>query len=88
MWRKQDLVTAAESNLQAQKAENSSLKKQLKTVSGPGFMEEQARNELFMVKPGESGVILPSSVLTPKEDKKVIVLAPWQAWLRTFGFPY
>ena len=88
LWHKQDLVTSAKSELAQQKAENESLKRQLKKVNSTTFLEEQARNELFMVKPGESGVILPPNVGVTKTPKKEIVLAPWQSWLKVFGFPY
>ncbi len=88
LWHKQDLVTAAQNNLAHEKAENQRLKSQLKVVGSSGFMEEQARNELFMVKPGESGVILPSNIGDKKGERKVVVLSPWQAWLKAFGLPY
>lgn len=83
LWHKQDLVSEANSDLQREKSENQALQKQLKTVKSPQFLEEQARNELFMVKPGESGVILPPNI-GESSTKKEPNLAPWQKWLKLF----
>jgi hypothetical protein len=54
-------------------------------VKSDSFLEEQARNELFMVKPGESGVILPAG-LGDKKKAKAETKPNWQQWLAIFGF--
>lgn len=88
LWKKQDLVTEAQRELSSEKSENSNLQKQLKEVNSSTFLEQQARNQLFMVKPGESGVILPPNVGVSKSEKKEVALNPWQAWLKLVGLPY
>ena len=85
LWHKQDLVTAAQKDLQREKNENSRLKSQLKIVKSDEFLEKQARNELFMVKPGESGVVLPANI-GEERKKKAPPLPAWQQWLKVFGF--
>lgn len=87
LWSKQDLVNQAQSSLDQQKAENLKLKKDLKIVSGKEFIETQARNKLFMVKPGEKEVILPQG--TDSQDSQAqshTETENWQKWANLF-FP-
>jgi cell division protein FtsB len=84
LWHKQDLVVKAQKNLEEERKENKRLKSQLKYVASNQFIEEEARNKLFMVKPGESGVIIPSSLIQKKEEKVIVVLPNWQKWINLF----
>lgn len=81
LWDKQDLVVRAEKELQNEKEENQRLKSRLVYVKSNEFIEEEARNKLFMVKPGESGVIVPADLLEKKEKKKDLELPNWQKWI-------
>ena len=81
LWHKQDLVVNAGKELERQKEENRKLKLLLNRVQGTEFIEEEARNKLFMVKPGESGVIVPADLLEKKEKKKDLELPNWQKWI-------
>ena len=84
LWNKQDLVVKAKEDLSKQKQENKELKTQLNYVKSEEFIEREARDKLFMVKPGESGVIVPEKLIK-KPEKKVIVIVPnWQQWLNLF----
>jgi len=58
LWQKHDLITQAEKQLIKQKTENDRLKDQLARVKRADFIEEEARNKLFMVKPGEKVVLM------------------------------
>jgi cell division protein FtsB len=80
LWHKQDLVVSAQKNLDMQKEENRKLKLRLKLVDSDKFIEEEARDKLLMVKPGESGIILPE--VGPKTEKKEAKIPNWQLWLR------
>lgn len=82
LWHKQDLVVNAQKDLDKQKEENRKLKLRLTQVGSEKFVEEEARDKLFLVKPGESGVILPD--VTPKAAKKEENLSNWQKWLKLF----
>lgn len=84
LWRKQDLLVAANDELMREKQKNQELKTQLVYVQSDEFIEEEARNKLFMVKPGESGVIVPKELLKKKEEKKVIIVPNWQQWINLF----
>lgn len=51
LWKKQDLVVSAKDELAKEKQKNQELKTQLVYVQSGEFVEEEARNKLFMVKP-------------------------------------
>ncbi len=84
LWNKQDLVVTAENDLRREKKENEKLKQQLVLVQDENFVETEARNKLFMVKPGESGVIVPSELIQKKEKKEVENIPNWQKWVKLF----
>lgn len=86
LWHKQDVVVSAETDLKREKKENERLKQQLVLVGSPEFIESEARNKLFMVKPGESGVIVPSDLIEKKKENKVAERPNWQKWINLFGF--
>ena len=85
LWNKQDLIKDANNRLAQEKSENARLKARLKEVNSPEFIEEEARNKLFLVKPGESPVILPDLSPTPK-PKKEENIPNYQKWLKFLGF--
>lgn len=84
LWNKQDLVVNAKEDLASEKQKNQELKAQLSYVQSTNFVEEEARNKLFMVRPGESGVIVPEELLKKKEEKVVIITPNWQQWINLF----
>ena len=86
LWHKQDLVVKAQNNLNKEEEENQRLKSQLAHVTSDQFIEEEARNKLFMVKTGESGVILPQGLGSVKPAASVRELPNWQKWVNLFGF--
>lgn len=86
LWRKQDLMISYEKQLMKQKEENNSLKKQLSSTANPNFVEEQARNNLFLVKPGEQDVIIPNELLNSSSSAKPIEdnTPNWKKWWNLF----
>lgn len=86
LWQKQDLVKNASKQLEVVKNENRSLKNELRVATVSGFMEEEARNKLFMVKEGEKTVVIPDSLL--KKVKKQEVKQPQKSnielWISLF----
>lgn len=87
LWQKNDLVVRAKKDLDNEKKENQQLKQQLGEVKKPGFVEEEARNKLFLAKPGEGIVIIPTEVLSTSssEKKKTIdTRSNWQKWFDLF----
>jgi cell division protein FtsB len=84
-WHKQDLLTQAEKKLEQEKQLNQKLKAQLSVADSKEFIEEQARNKLFMGRPGEQPVIIPENLLKQKEKKKVVDVRPnYQKWWDLF----
>ncbi|HSW97767.1 MAG TPA: septum formation initiator family protein [Candidatus Saccharimonadales bacterium] len=84
---KKDVLIQAQSELKKAQNENTNLKKQLMHVKNPEFMEEQARDKLFLVKPGENSVVIPQGLLpTPIITKTSSVSKQnWQKWLEIFA---
>ncbi len=82
LWKKQDLVISYQKQLAKQKNENQVLKQKLSTTNNPKFLEEQARDNLFLVKPGEQGVIIPKELLIGSSSAKPIEeeIAIWKKW--------
>lgn len=86
LWHKQDVVVSAEKELQKQQAENKALKQQFKTVTVSGFVEEEARNKLFWVKPGEQEVMIAKETATPTKTPQATkdTRPYWQQWISVF----
>lgn len=86
LWKKQDLVVRAKIELEKQKEENQRLKSQLSMVGNDEFIEKEARNKLFLVKPGEQEVIIPKELLdASKSAKPKIDNTPnWKKWWNLF----
>lgn len=63
------------------------LKNRLTRVKSQDFVEEEARNKLFMVKPGESTIIIPTATIhnavITKAVKK-IEKPNWEQWKELF----
>jgi cell division protein FtsB len=86
LWHKQDVLISAEKQLQQEKKDHQQLESQLKTVTASGFVEEEARNKLFMDKPGEREVIIAQDVLTPTQISRTThdTRPHWQQWWSLF----
>jgi cell division protein FtsB len=83
IWQRRFVIEQAEKELARVKEENTSLKSQLERVQKPGFVEEEARNKLFYVKPGEQIVYVPKQEEKPKEVE-IVRITPWREWIALF----
>lgn len=84
---KQDVVSRAQLELQKVKNENKKLKDQLSEAQRNEFVEREARDKLFMAKPGEKIVILGSEKDEDGQLPSQPTLTPipnWKQWLRLF----
>jgi cell division protein FtsB len=87
LWRRRDIVKERALVLAQTEAENKRLKEDLVQVESPGFVEQEARNKLGLVKEGEKVVLLPQqssvngSQLTEKKDEN---LPNWKQWWKLF----
>mgnify|MGYP001428687901 CR=1 FL=1 len=83
VWSKQDLLNQAQNELTKEESKNRKLEADLSYMKTQKFIEEEARNKLFLVKPGEQQVLIPNKVL--KNQKIQIKQIPnWQKWLNLF----
>lgn len=83
LWQRQYVIDQAKNERARVKEENSSLKSQLEYVSKPGFVEEEARNKLFYVKPGEQ-IVLIEKQEKASEEVEIVRLSPWKEWIALF----
>ena len=85
LWQKQDLLTSAQTELDLQKLKNAKLKGELSFVQSQQFIDETARNKLFLVKPGEQQIMISNDLInTNKEEEKIKNIPNWQKWLNLF----
>lgn len=85
LWGKQSLVTQAKNEFSRQKLLNQKLKGELSYVKSSQFIDEQAHNKLFMVKPGEQEVLISQKLIkTSRSQNKVKDIPNWQKWLNLF----
>ncbi len=82
LWTKRDVVKEAQQNLEKEKMQNQKLKKELSKVGTKEFVEQEARNKLFLVKPDEKVVIIP--VASKSAEKKEPPKPNWQKWVDLF----
>lgn len=89
LWRKNDLILDTQKRLMSQKQENQRLESQLSYIKSKEFVEEQARNKLFWVMPGEQEVLIPQDLIkgTSTPSAKAHKDDPnWKKWLKLFFF--
>ncbi len=88
LWKKHDLAGSANSVLTREKKKNAQLRERLKIVTEPQFIEQEARNKLFLVKPDEKIVVVaPTAYQKSSSDIKarVIDIRPnWKKWRDLF----
>jgi cell division protein FtsB len=86
LWQKQSLAGQVQSELAQVEKENSRLKHQLSSVNTSQFVEEEARDKLFLVKPGEKVMVIPSlPVEASQRAMQVVDRRPnWERWWRVF----
>lgn len=85
LWHKQDLLTSAQRELVSEELKNQKFKTELSYAQSPQFLEEQARNKLFLVKPGEQEVLIPQTLGQNSNGQKSQENTPnWQSWINLF----
>lgn len=83
VWSKQDLLKQAQKELTKEEEKNQKLKAELSYVQTQKFIEQEARNKLFLVKPGEQQVLIPiKSMENSKKQEKQI--SNWRMWWQLF----
>lgn len=85
LWHKQDLLASAQKQLDAEKLKNSKLKAELTYAQTQSFLDETARNKLFLIKPGEQEVLISKDLIkTTTNNIKGENVPNWQKWMKLF----
>lgn len=88
LWQKHDLVDRARRTLNTEKKKNDELKERLKDVAQPQFVEKEARNKLFLVKPGEGIVVAGPTIYMQASgssaEKPMDRQPNWKQWWEAF----
>lgn len=87
LLQKNDLISRSKHELSVEEDKNKELKKKIKNVDMTSFVEEEARDKLFMVRPGEGIVVIaPTEYLKtkPSKQKNKETRPNWQQWWDTF----
>lgn len=89
LLNKQNILISTQSELDKEKQENKKLRQQLSEATSPGFLEEEARNKLLMVKPNEQQVIISGDLIKASDSagKKIQIgdkRSNWQKWWDLF----
>lgn len=84
LLKKQDVLTQAKHKLALQEEEHKRLMQQLSIAQQPDFVEEQARDKLFLTKPGEYRVSLGSENKTAVLSTIEKPIPVWQQWIARF----
>ncbi len=84
LWSKQDLLYQAQNELKNEQQTNKKLKGELSYVQTPQFIEKEARNELFLVKPGEQDVLIPQTSSIQAGQQEANNIPNWQKWIKLF----
>lgn len=85
LWGKRDVLTQTQEKLQKEQAAYVQLRQQWGKIHDPNFVEEEARDKLFLSKPGESIVLIPPATPSGSVSTSVGANMPtWQQWLGLF----
>lgn len=82
-WRRQDVVVEREKELERVKKENIALEQKLVEIQADSYIEKIARDQLGLVKSGETIVILPQQ-RTVSEEGASLALPNWRKWWNLF----
>lgn len=83
IWQKKDFVTKATNDLSFQKQLQEKLRSEISYVQTPEFIEQEARDKLFMAKPGEKRILMPKDQQTAQEAQNSNI-PNWQQWWSLF----
>jgi len=85
IWQKKDVVQQAQKELDFQKQENQRLKSAFSYSETQEFIEEQARNKLFMAKEGEQKILISKDLGHSDKNPPAGGNDPnWKKWWKLF----
>lgn len=81
LWSKKDLLIGTQNHLAREESEHQRLEREWKQVNDPSFIEQQARDKLFMGQPGDVEVFLPQATPSGMQNRQFIDTRPiWLQW--------
>ncbi len=87
-WEERRYLIEAQTSLKQEQKKHDQLTEQLKQVSQSQFVQEQARDKLLLVKPGENLVLIPSGTLNSVDasqpDQIQLQQPNWKQWWNYF----
>ena len=87
LWQKREIILETQRGVKKEQEENKKLKQELQAISQPIYVEQEARNKLFMVKPGEKVVFIPGDTVASYSAQGPLLpekLSNWEAWWHLF----
>ncbi|HSD98968.1 MAG TPA: septum formation initiator family protein [Patescibacteria group bacterium] len=85
LWSKKDILTQTRLELAKKQEEHARLEKDWQHVNSPSFVEEQARDKLFLAEPGESVVLMPKASASAAQLVQTTLNEPvWEQWVHLF----
>lgn len=85
LWQKQDLMVQTQDRLKKEKERNRELQERIIQAQSPLFIEEQARNKLFMGREGEQEIIVSQRLLGPNSTQSASAsVSNLQQWINLF----
>ncbi len=86
LLQKDNLIENARQELYNQQNKNQALKSSLKEAETKSFIEKEARDKLFLVKPDEHDVLISKSLVVKDNSlfNKKKTIPNWKAWLDLF----
>lgn len=85
LWSKKDIMTQTQQKLVKEQQQNKTLQAQWKKVNTQSFIEEQARDKLFLAQPGDSVVLFPTATASGSTKVQEGTNLPvWEQWWKLF----
>lgn len=86
LYSKKDILRETQKQLTQLQKEHTQLQHQLTLVKSQAFIEEQIRDKLFMLKPGESTILLPQASSAGQSGLSMPTsnIPNWQKWWNLF----
>ncbi len=83
LLQKRSIVLQARDHLAYLQQKNAKLKSQMNQAQDPNFVQEQARDKLFLSLPNETRILVATGSGEQTIEGKPVVLPTWQQWLQS-----
>lgn len=84
LWQRRDVVDVRKRELAKIQAENNTLQDKLKDMGSDAYVERVARDQLGMIKEGETIVMLPEGAVQGRESGEEKNIPNWKKWWSLF----